>query len=66
MVIRPMCLHTYPHHFKHRGYAYESQGSVYFRVSKFEQYGKLANLDFKGMVDGAGEVSGQTNSKLWL
>lgn len=40
-----------------RGYAYESKGSVYFRVSKFPEYGKLAWLDFEGMVDGASEVA---------
>jgi cysteinyl-tRNA synthetase len=41
-----------------RGYAYESQGSVYFRVNKFKEYGKLAWLDFGGMADGAGEGGG--------
>ena len=28
-------------------------GSYYFRISKFPQYGKLSKKDFKGMLDGA-------------
>ncbi|MFB6216114.1 MAG: cysteine--tRNA ligase, partial [Candidatus Aenigmatarchaeota archaeon] len=28
-----------------KGYAYESNGSVYFELSKFEDYGKLSNVD---------------------
>ena len=31
---------------------------MYFRVSKFPEYGKLAWLDFEGMVAGASEVRG--------
>ncbi len=34
-----------------KGYAYLAEdGSIYYSVSKFKKYGKLANLDFKGMI----------------
>ncbi len=34
-----------------KDYAYiADDGSVYYRVEKFKNYGKLANLDFKGMI----------------
>jgi len=37
-----------------KGYAYKSQdGSVYFAVSKFPSYGKLAHLDTAGLKAGA-------------
>ena len=36
------------------GYAYKENGSVYFRVSAFQDYGKLGQLNFEGMKDGAG------------
>ncbi len=35
------------------GYTYRSEGSVYFRISKFKGYGKLSKTDFGGMQDGA-------------
>ena len=34
------------------GFAYRSEGSVYFRISKFPEYGKLSHNDFSGMVLG--------------
>jgi len=37
-----------------KGYAYETEdGSYYFRIAKFPEYGKLSKKDFSGMEDGA-------------
>lgn len=36
-----------------KGFAYESAGSVYYKIAKFPEYGKLAGLDLEGMQDGA-------------
>ncbi len=36
-----------------KGWAYESEGSIYFRISCFPGYGKLSKKDFSGMRDGA-------------
>ena len=37
-----------------KGYAYRTDdGSYYFRISKFPEYGKLSKKDFAGMEDGA-------------
>jgi cysteinyl-tRNA synthetase len=37
-----------------KGYAYRSdEGSYYFRIAKFPEYGKLSKKDFAGMEDGA-------------
>ncbi len=35
------------------GHTYTSEGSVYFRISTFPSYGRLAHLDSKGILDGA-------------
>jgi len=35
-----------------KGYIYVSEGSVYFKISEFKDYGKLSNIDPKGMKDG--------------
>jgi len=37
-----------------KGIAYRTDdGSYYFRIAKFPQYGKLSKKDFSGMIDGA-------------
>jgi cysteinyl-tRNA synthetase len=37
-----------------KGFAYRSEdGSYYFRIAKFPEYGKLSKKDFGGMLDGA-------------
>ncbi len=35
------------------GHAYESDGSIYYRISAFPEYGKLSKINFKGNVSGA-------------
>jgi cysteinyl-tRNA synthetase len=35
------------------GHTYQSEGSVYFRISTFPQYGKLSHADFSGIRSGA-------------
>ncbi len=37
----------------HKGYAYEVEGSVYFRVNKDEDYGKLSHRNLNDMIAGA-------------
>lgn len=36
-----------------RGYTYTTEGSIYYRISKFPQYGKLSHNDFSGIRAGA-------------
>ena len=37
-----------------KGFAYRTEdGSYYFRIAKFPEYGKLSKKDFAGMADGA-------------
>jgi cysteinyl-tRNA synthetase len=36
-----------------KGFTYSSDGSVYYRISKFPEYGKLSKLDVSGMRAGA-------------
>jgi cysteinyl-tRNA synthetase len=36
-----------------KGYTYSSDGSVYYRIAKFPEYGKLSKLDVSGMRSGA-------------
>lgn len=35
------------------GYAYETDGSIYFRIDRFPEYGKLAHFDPQGLQSGA-------------
>ncbi|WP_081168661.1 cysteine--tRNA ligase [Lactococcus garvieae] len=43
-----------------KGFAYESEGDVYFRVSKSEGYAKLANKNLEELLEGA---SGRTDEE---
>jgi cysteinyl-tRNA synthetase len=36
-----------------KGHAYESEGSIYFRISSFPEYGKLSRMDMSGLKAGA-------------
>ena len=36
-----------------KGFTYTSDGSVYYRISKFSEYGKLSHMDFHGVQAGA-------------
>ncbi|HPP11592.1 MAG TPA: cysteine--tRNA ligase [bacterium] len=36
-----------------KGYAYEKEGSIYFRISRFPEYGKLSHLDLSAIKPGA-------------
>ena len=36
-----------------KGFTYTSEGSVYFRIANFPEYGKLSKIDFGGMRPGA-------------
>ncbi|WP_031495843.1 cysteine--tRNA ligase [Bryobacter aggregatus] len=36
-----------------KGFTYESDGSVYYRISQFPEYGKLSHSDFSGIQAGA-------------
>ncbi|HEX8138414.1 MAG TPA: cysteine--tRNA ligase [Pyrinomonadaceae bacterium] len=38
-----------------RGHAYASDGSVYYRISSFPEYGKLSKINFAGNIVGASE-----------
>jgi cysteinyl-tRNA synthetase len=37
------------------GKAYESEGSIYFRISAFPEYGKLSKINFAGNIAGGSE-----------
>jgi cysteinyl-tRNA synthetase len=36
-----------------KGFTYDSEGSVYYRIANFPEYGKLSHRDFGGMRSGA-------------
>ena len=38
---------------EHNGHTYRSDGSIYFKISTFPNYGKLAHLDHSGIKSGA-------------
>jgi len=38
-----------------RGHAYRSDGSIYYRISSFPEYGKLSRINFAGNIAGASE-----------
>ena len=38
-----------------KGHAYESEGSYYYRISSFPEYGKLSKINFAGNIAGASE-----------
>ncbi|CAN5158960.1 cysteine--tRNA ligase [soil metagenome] len=38
-----------------RGHAYDSEGSVYYRIKSFPDYGKLSKINFAGNIAGASE-----------
>ncbi len=38
-----------------RGHAYRSDGSIYYRISSFPDYGKLSKINFAGNIAGASE-----------
>lgn len=53
------------------GYAYETKSAVYFDTSKIKDYGKLAQLDIKGLKEGARarkrtDKKNPTDFALWL
>lgn len=37
------------------GHAYESDGSIYYRIAAFPEYGKLSKINFSGNITGASE-----------
>ncbi|MGB7202834.1 MAG: cysteine--tRNA ligase [Pyrinomonadaceae bacterium] len=37
------------------GHAYESDGSIYYRISAFPEYGKLSKIKFEGNITGGSE-----------
>jgi cysteinyl-tRNA synthetase len=38
---------------RQKSFTYESEGSIYYRISKFPDYGKLSNIDVAGIQAGA-------------
>ena len=46
-----------------KGYAYESDGSVYFRVRAFPGYGKLSHRNLAEMIS---KASNYEESRLWM
>jgi cysteinyl-tRNA synthetase len=40
---------------KERNHAYESEGSIYYRINSFPEYGKLSKINFAGNIAGASD-----------
>jgi cysteinyl-tRNA synthetase len=38
-----------------RGHAYQSDGSIYYRIKSFPEYGKLSKINFAGNIEGGSE-----------
>src|ERR1700730_6168585 len=38
---------------RQKSFTYESEGSIYYRIAKFPEYGKLSNIDVAGIQAGA-------------
>src|SRR5271156_3308894 len=38
---------------KKKGFTYTSEGSIYYKIAKFPEYGKLSKIDLSGMQAGA-------------
>jgi len=52
-----------------KGFTYQTKDGIYFNTSKLKDYGKLANLNFKGLQKGKrvkfGEKKNKTDFALW-
>src|ERR1700726_4600777 len=50
---------------REKSFTYESEGSIYYRIPKFPDYGKLSNIDVAGLQAGAGggDEHGQKESR---
>lgn len=46
-----------------KGYAYAADGDVYFRTSKFPEYGKLSHMPLEELMEGASERVGEVEGK---
>ena len=46
-----------------KGYAYESQGDVYYRTRRFEKYGQLSNKSLDELEVGASQRTGDEQNK---
>ena len=40
---------------KERDHAYQSAGSIYYRIKSFPEYGKLSKINFEGNIEGGSE-----------
>ena len=40
---------------KERDHAYQSDGSIYYRIKSFPEYGKLSKINFEGNIEGGSE-----------